>query len=91
MVMRQHSPSCLDGPRSPVWRLSVQPRTPAADRGELLENMPVLELAERFSSARPEPSPRWELIQRIRAELAADTYLTEEKWERALVCLLASV
>jgi hypothetical protein len=39
---------------------------------------------------RPSNSPpiRKELVDRIRREIAAGTYITQEKWEAALDCLL---
>jgi len=39
---------------------------------------------------RPSKSPpiRQELVDRIRREIAAGTYITQEKWEAALECLL---
>lgn len=66
--MRQHSSSCLAGPRSPVLRRLTRARTPR----------------------RAEPL-RWDLIARIRAELAAETYLTPEKWEIALARLTSQL
>ncbi|HXG11640.1 MAG TPA: hypothetical protein VNK04_17930 [Gemmataceae bacterium] len=40
------------------------------------------------SSDEPEPPIRWDLVERIRREIAAGTYDTPEKWEAALQRLL---
>ncbi len=86
--MRQHSPSCLDGPCSPVWR-----------RTRLSALRPLRRRTTRSlpqtASARPESENgdaiRWNLVARIRAELAAGTYVTADKWELALAGLYSGL
>jgi hypothetical protein len=37
-----------------------------------------------WTDLRPEPEPRRDLIERVRREIAAGTYDTEERWQIAL-------
>ena len=69
--MHQHGPDCLDGPRSRVrdWWM----RAPTVDHED---NMLPVDTTE-------EPI-RWDLVARIRREIAAGTYDTPEKLEAAL-------
>jgi hypothetical protein len=75
--MHEHGPDELQGPvrgTTAWWRgMGDQPdETPAAGRKKKDDTRPI----------------RTELVERIRKEIAAGTYDTQEKWEAALDCLL---
>lgn len=78
--MQQHGPSSLEGPasRSRGWWSA------AAELSDV-----------HLASATPDQQPRdpnapmrLDLIERVRREIAAGTYDTPEKWEKALDRLL---
>ncbi len=75
--MYQHGPSCLAGPvsrKSNRWRQGGRP-SPAAGR--------------KKQPRPPEGAPiRWDLVNRVRREIAAGTYDTAEKMDAALDRLL---
>lgn len=82
--MHEHGPDELTGPvrGSAAWwqGLAAPPDTPP-------EALPA-ETAppkKKRKSARP---IRKELVERVRKEIAAGTYDTQERWEAALDCLL---
>ena len=69
--MYQHGPACLEGPRFRVRDWWMQSPSVA------LEGTPSL--------TGPKEMPiRWELVARVRREIAAGTYDTPEKLEAAL-------
>ena len=57
----------------------------ASDRVELSDQ------ARRMSTALQVPAVRWEVIQRVRAEIRADRYLTPEKVDTAIERVLSSL
>jgi hypothetical protein len=69
--MLQHGPDCLEGPRSRVrewWTRNAVP---------VVENAPM--------ALDSEGAPiRWDLVSRVRREIADGTYDTLEKMEEAL-------
>ena len=77
--MHSHPASCLRGPvshTSPSWpRASTESGQSAIDDNEPL-------------AASGDPNIRWELVQRIRREIAEGVYDTPEKMEQALARLL---
>ncbi len=79
--MHEHGPNELYGPvrgTAAWWRgMEASPEQPD-------EGTPVLK-QPRKKDARP---IRTELVERVRKEIAAGTYDTQEKWEAALDCLL---
>ncbi len=82
--MFSHGPSCLKGPLSgarPGWH-------PTAPRG--VAGGDDRPLPSNEGERRP-VSVRRQLVERIRAELAAGVYETPEKWEVALDRLLRSL
>jgi hypothetical protein len=82
--MRQHSRSCLVGPRSRLLRRRTADQRSLGQKRDLL-----LQTISTRSSAKP--AIREELVERVRAEIAAGTYLTSEKWEMALTRLAVSL
>jgi hypothetical protein len=78
--MHEHGPDDLTGPvrGSAAWwqGLAAPPDTPPA------ETAPP---KKKRKSATP---IRKDLVERVRKEIAAGTYDTQEKWEAALDCLL---
>jgi hypothetical protein len=70
--MQTHPADCLRGPQSRAWWPRSEPET--ADPAEL--------------PRRDDPQIRWELVDRIRREIAAGTYETPDKLETALENLL---
>jgi hypothetical protein len=76
-VMFKHGPCCLPGPVSRVrtWWADARPEPRKASR----------------TNDRPAPADRdirADLVERVRREIAAGTYDTPEKWEKALDRLL---
>ena len=81
--MHEHGPDELQGPvrgTSAWWQGTGAPTEQPAD-GTPIEQPPK----KRKKDAKP---IRMELVARIRKEIAAGTYDTEEKWEAALDRLL---
>ncbi len=79
--MFTHGPSCLNGPvsRERGWWTEDE-----------LDNLPCLEAAGGTTNApvvdsvTPGRPIRWELVERVRREIAAGTYETPEKLQIAL-------
>ena len=88
--MRQHRPSCLEGPRSLVLRRRLRRSAHLLTDGGLRTLTP----RRRDVTGRerlPESGVRLDLVRRVREELAAGTYLTAEKWDAALTRLLGGL
>jgi hypothetical protein len=81
--MHEHGPDDLPGPvrGSTAWwqGLAAPPDTPPA------EPPPAIKKRQ------PATPIRKELVERVRKEIAAGTYETQEKWEAALDCLLGQL
>jgi hypothetical protein len=78
--MHEHGPDCLEGPirgSEAWWRGLEQPPEPTA------ADAPAVKPRQKKQSG-----IREELVTRIRAEIAAGTYDTPEKWQAALDRLL---
>ena len=85
--MHEHGPDALNGPvrGSPAWWRGMAAPPDQSDDGT-----PVLAKPrkKRKKSSPNAESIRTELVKRVRQEIAAGTYDTQEKWEAALDCLL---
>jgi hypothetical protein len=85
--MHEHGPDELQGPvrgTSAWWRgMDVEPAL--SDEGTPIQSTPRKKQKKPPKDARP---IRTELVARVRKEIAAGTYDTQEKWEAALDCLL---
>jgi hypothetical protein len=81
--MHEHGPDELLGPvrGSAAWwqALAIPPDTLPAETAAP---------KKKRKSARP---IRMELVERVRTEIAAGVYETQEKWEAALDCLLGQL
>lgn len=75
--MHRYGPDSLEGPVSFVTRTAAKSRKPrrTPEEEEVRNRQPI----------------RIELVERVRRELAAGTYLTLEKWQAALESLLSSL
>ena len=83
--MHSHVASCLRGPVSArrVWWGPVAPeKTPAGPNQASCRENTMDNRTEPFLPRDPEI--RADLVARVRREIAAGTYETEEKWEIAL-------
>ena len=82
--MFRHGPSCLLGPvtRWKEWWLAATPRAASAPLPRSRRRRPTPQHPPR--SLVQDASIRWELVQRVRQELAAGVYETPQKWEIAL-------
>ena len=82
--MHEHGPDELSGPlrgTTAWWRaLEASPEQP--DEGSPVQAKP------RPKRKKEEAEIRTELVERVRKEIAAGTYDTQEKWEAALDRLL---
>jgi len=77
--MLRHGPKCLEGPvflSIPKWAQHDPSAVPATSLNEAVARQTGI---------------RWELVQRVRREIAGGTYETPEKWEAALDAMLRSV
>ena len=74
--MRHHGPACLQGPVS-----RARPCWQEAD-----DDVPQAPLA-----GADDELVRWELIDRVRTEIAKGTYDTDERWQAALDRLLREI
>jgi hypothetical protein len=83
--MQPHRPRNLSGPIRGThawWRgLAPQPEAPPIDA-------PRKNAGKGNSPVEDDPAIRHDLVARVRREIEAGTYDTEEKWEAALDCLL---
>ncbi len=82
--MHEHGPDDLPGPvrGSPAWWQGMGPPPEAAD------DVPPEPRPKRRKPTKEAKPIRTELVERVRKEIAAGTYDTEEKWEAALDCML---
>jgi hypothetical protein len=83
-AMHEHGPDEIPGPvrgSAAWWQGMSPPPEPTADAG------PAPPPQRRRSTKEAKPI-RTELVERVRKEIAAGTYDTDEKWEAALECLL---
>jgi hypothetical protein len=79
MTMHRHGQSPLQGPKSHLaWQDAA---TSVLDPAEL--SAPAQEAARD-----PDAPIRWDLVRRVKREIAAGTYETPEKWKVALDRLL---
>jgi hypothetical protein len=84
-LMHEHSPDKLVGPvrGSPAWwrGMVAEPEFP-------VDGTPTT-VQPRDKRPKKDGKPiRMDLVNRVRQEIAAGTYETQEKWEAALDCLL---
>jgi Anti-sigma-28 factor, FlgM len=81
--MHEHGPDELSGPMrgSAAWWQGL-----AASA-----STPPTETASPKKKRKPAKPIRQELVERVRKEIAAGTYDTQEKWEAALDCLLGQL
>ncbi len=82
--MYWHGPSCLEGPvgrTSGSWGSGAVDSVPTICILDCLDMEEAKQTEETPSSAVP---VRWDLVERVRREVAAGTYETPEKWEAAL-------
>ena len=81
--MHEHGPNELAGPLrgSAGWWHGLAASTMTDDEPEPVPEKP----RKKPKGAKP---IRTELVERVRAEIAAGTYDTTENWEAALDCLL---
>ena len=81
--MHEHGPDELFGPvrGTPAWWQGMA----AAPASEDDQPPPPKKPRKKRKDAQP---MRQDLVDRVRAEIAAGTYDTPEKWEAALDCLL---
>jgi hypothetical protein len=87
--MLTHAFSCLQGPvtRSRLWWYATDLDTP-----NVLNDPETLCTENPRETESPEEAPiRWQLVERVRREIAAGAYETPHKWEIALDRLLQRV
>jgi hypothetical protein len=85
--MHEHGPNELLGPvrGTTAWWRGMAAATDFADEGLSIPTPTPPDLKKGRKDAKP---IRRELVDRIRKEIAAGTYDTEEKWQAALECLI---
>ena len=85
--MHEHGPDELQGPvrGTSAWWRGLEAQLDLTDDGTPIQATPHKQPRKSGKDARP---IRTELVARVRKEIAAGTYDTEEKWEAALDCLL---
>jgi anti-sigma28 factor (negative regulator of flagellin synthesis) len=97
--MHQHLPRKFSGPvrGSPAWWRALELQNAARiDSGQVDANqVDASQDEEKPKKSRKKPAPqendpqiRQELVDRVRKEIEAGTYDTQEKWEAALDSLL---
>ncbi len=80
--MHEHGPNCMEGPirgSSAWWRGLQTPPKPSE---------PPPKKIRKKKAAKDRKGIRKDLVDRVRAEIAAGTYDTPEKWDAALDRLL---
>ena len=85
--MHEHGPDELVGPvrGSPAWWRGMGAQPDPQDEGTPIPDKPRKKRPKSTKGAKP---IRTDLVERVRKEIAAGTYETQEKWEAALDCLL---
>jgi hypothetical protein len=86
-LMHEHGPDELLGPvrgTAAWWRGTGAPPE-LLDEGTPIQTKTSKKRKKPGKDAKP---MRTELVERVRQEIAAGTYDTQEKWEAALECLL---
>ncbi len=83
--MHEHGPDDLCGPvrGSTAWWQGLAPSP------DTLPDAAPAETATAKKKRKCATPIRQDLVQRVRMEIAAGTYDTEEKWQAALDCLMA--
>jgi hypothetical protein len=86
-LMHEHGPDELFGPvrGTATWWQGMGAPPDQADEGTPIQAKTPKKRKKSSKDARP---IRTELVERIRHEIAAGAYDTQEKWEAALDCLL---
>jgi hypothetical protein len=76
--MREDGPNCMEGPirGTNSWWRGLDP--------EQKPDQPPANAARNKTITKDETGIRRELVERIRCEIAAGTYDTQEKWDAAL-------
>jgi negative regulator of flagellin synthesis FlgM len=78
--MIRHGPNCLEGPFARTSFLQS-----ASQTSEPKTAPDTSSKSTQSASTPPENTAmRWDLVERVRQEIAAGTYETPEKWEAAL-------
>jgi hypothetical protein len=86
-LMHEHGPDELYGPirGTPAWWRGTGAPPKQPDEGTPTPT----KLSKKRKKTTQDAKPiRTELVERVRQEIAAGTYETQEKWEAALDCLL---
>ena len=85
--MHEHGPDELVGPvrGSPAWWRGMETQPDPLDEGTPIPDNPRTNRPKGKKDAKP---IRTDLVDRIRKEIAAGTYDTQERWEAALDGLL---
>lgn len=85
--MHEHGPDELVGPvrGGPAWWRGMEPQPDSQDEGTPILDKPRKNRPKSTKDAKP---IRADLVERVRKEIAAGTYETQERWEAALDCLL---
>lgn len=83
--MHQHRPRSFRGPvrGTETWWRGLQPQpesTPTEEKHK--------KVTKKTTDAENDPQIRKDLVDRVRKEIAAGTYDTQDKWEAALDSLL---
>jgi hypothetical protein len=80
-MQKHRSDSCLKGPHLPARLLRSRPAKP---RKGMCQPKPP-------QAVPGDPTIRYELVARVRREIAAGTYDTPDKWEKTLDRLFAQL
>ena len=85
--MHEHGPDELQGPvrGTTAWWRGMDAEPALSEQETPADLIPGKKQSKPRKDARP---IRTELVARVRQEIAAGTYDTQEKWEAALDCLL---
>lgn len=84
--MHVYGPAHLHGPQAinPPHTARINNPTPAAEPGQIQDELQLSETGQLMSKAHDLPDIRWDRVNQIRAQIADGTYETDDKLRVAL-------
>jgi negative regulator of flagellin synthesis FlgM len=91
--MHVYGPAHLHGPQaiSPPHTARINHTAPAAEAGQIQDELQLSEAGQLMSKAHDLPEIRWDRVNQIRAQIADGTYETDDKMRVALGRLLDEI
>ena len=91
--MHVYGPAHLHGPQAinPPHTARINHPTPAAEAGQIQDELQLSEAGQLIGKAHDLPEIRWDRVNQIRAQIAEGTYETDDKLRMAVGRLLDEI